>query len=184
MQGFAYVETSSTQPDLSRFSEISPGAEIEASVQIEHPVHIRRDVEIQRLSAVGAFTFINKRTSVYEKVHISHFCSIGRNVEIGAPSHPTSFLSTHQFQFANAEFPNHPGYGELQNASWSDCQETIIGHDVWIGSGALVKTGVVIGVGAISHALTFQLDHPLGQANAYRPNRFRDRRPCDFSTSS
>ncbi len=79
---------------------------------------------------------------------IGKYCSIAKNVRLLNRDHPLEFKSTHAFYF---------------NSKLGFCEEDLInyiplliGHDVWIGYGALILpsvknigTGAVIGAGAI-----------------------------------
>lgn len=78
-------------------------------------------------------------------VQVGAFCSIAGNVHIGGAEHPTSFVSTSPVFTAgrnsmNAHFAHH---------DYEPCPRTTIGSDVWIGRGANIKAGVMIGHGAI-----------------------------------
>lgn len=64
---------------------------------------------------------------------IDAFCSIAGNVNIELAKHPTNVVG-------NNPVLSDYGIGVLP--------KTIIGVDVWIGQGAMIKAGVVIGVGA------------------------------------
>ncbi len=130
-------------------SGISRHARIRSNVQLEHPVVLRDHVEVWPESRIGSFTFINASSVIYGKVAIGRFCSIGRTAEIGATSHPLSFLSTHEFQYTNENFPSCPGYARLQNAEWDMFPPTFIGNDVWVGSKAVIRAGVSVGDGAV-----------------------------------
>lgn len=76
---------------------------------------------------------------------IGAFCSIADNVAIGGAEHPVDAVSTSPVFHAGRNifgrtFSTHP---------YSRGRKTIIGNDVWIGLGAIVKTGVTIGDGAV-----------------------------------
>lgn len=62
--------------------------------------------------------------------------SIANNVSIGQGEHKTAAISTNSIFYANE-------YDELTEG------ECIIGHDVWVGTGAIILRGVTIGNGAI-----------------------------------
>lgn len=85
---------------------------------------------------------------------IGAFCSINNTVEIAGPNHPAQYISTHPF------FYNRQIHGEelvpplLENdEALADVvgnnDKIIIGHDVWIGKGALLLPSIKIGNGAI-----------------------------------
>lgn len=98
-------------------------------------------------SSIGRYSYIGPN-SLVSGSEIGAFCSISWNVEIGLANHTLDFLSTS------------PIFTEVHNGtghSWIDkdiaCTErekgTMIGNDVWIGTGAKVMRGVTIGDGAV-----------------------------------
>lgn len=99
--------------------------------------HIR--VDPPSLS-IGAHSYIRSGTQLSVISEIGRFCSIGSDCTLGQEkhTHPTSWVSTHPFQYEAGELAYSP---EL---SWAT-----VGHDVWIGHGATVLEGVNVGTGAI-----------------------------------
>jgi acetyltransferase-like isoleucine patch superfamily enzyme len=91
-------------------------------------------------SYVGSQTHINNTT-------IGKFTCIGPNVKIGLGEHPTNtFVSIHPVFYSNSK---QIGFSFVNKNYFKEFNETIIGHDVWIGSNVVVKGGVNIGHGAI-----------------------------------
>lgn len=95
---------------------------------------------------IGDYTYLGGRTEirgVLSAVEIGRYCSIGRDVKIfsSGQSHVFSGLSTYPF------FSLDPAIERRHfNATRRD---TVIGHDVWIGSNSIVMAGVTIGHGAV-----------------------------------
>lgn len=89
-------------------------------------------------SSVGQYTYIACNT-VINNTQIGNYCSIAPGVQIGGMEHSHWWLST--------------------STSLSDkCsydKRVIIGNDVWIAAGAIVKQGVKIGHGSVVGALSF-----------------------------
>lgn len=77
---------------------------------------------------------------------IGSFCSIASGVHIGEAEHPTEWVSTSPvFQkVKNSSIKKRFAQIELPPS-----KRTIIGHDVWIGTNAIIKQGVHIGTGAV-----------------------------------
>lgn len=99
-----------------------------------------RDVKI------GDYSYVNRNSQVYS-AEIGKFVCIGPEVLIGLGEHPTSdFVSSHpMFYSVGGE-----GYPRLASKQlFEEFPVTRIGHDVWIGARAILKTGVTIGNGAI-----------------------------------
>lgn len=77
---------------------------------------------------------------------VGSFCSIASGIRIGEAEHPTSWVSTS------------PVFQDVKNSSIEkryarlpvqSSKRTVIGHDVWIGTNAIIKAGVNIGTGAV-----------------------------------
>jgi acetyltransferase-like isoleucine patch superfamily enzyme len=76
---------------------------------------------------------------------IGSFCSIASDVVIGGMRHPAEYVSTSPAFLSHrdsikAKFAHHHYFPQIR---------TTIGHDVWIGDGALLKAGISVGDGAV-----------------------------------
>lgn len=86
---------------------------------------------------------------------IGAFCSINRTVEIAAPNHPTSLITTHSFLYqkpGKLKGPERvPGLLDepFPKQQFTDNGPITIGNDVWIGARALLLPSIHIGNGAI-----------------------------------
>lgn len=112
-------------------------------------------------AGIGAFSYTTDG-HVYA-TQIGRYCSIARAINIGQTDHPMDWLSTSPVQFRSAfriatgdEFAFKAEYdadgptAELeQKAHLAVRARTTIGHDVWIGHGAIVIAGVNVGHGAV-----------------------------------
>ena len=131
-------------------SVISPSVLIHPSVQLCHPVHLSPRCQIKNDVRIDKFTFINWDSVLYPNVNVGAYCSIGRGVQIGLAKHPTTWLSTHAFQYSKDWFPKLAEYVDIERHTEHDHHPaTMIGSDVWIGNNALISSGVRIGTGAI-----------------------------------
>lgn len=77
---------------------------------------------------------------------IGAFCSISDHVFIGGAEHPMDWVSM------SPAFQNVSHSGPTKRFAKFDMpptQKTIVGSDVWIGHGAVVKQGVTVGHGAV-----------------------------------
>jgi acetyltransferase-like isoleucine patch superfamily enzyme len=95
---------------------------------------------------IGFASYINSGF-IRSYTQIGRYCSIGRDVSIG--------LGTHDLD----AFTTSPWFGVLriptQRLAQSDPKRrVIIGHDVWVGDGAMIASGVKIGNGAVIAAGT------------------------------
>lgn len=86
---------------------------------------------------------------------MGRWCSIGDGVRIGFGGHPTrDFVSTSGLLLTDTTellgFSIHKGGNRCELHRKADGRyNVVIGHDVWIGSGAKILDGVTIGDGAI-----------------------------------
>ena len=115
-------------------------------------------------STLGAYTEVGARTSLAEVslgdysyivndgnviyTEIGKFCSIAAMVRINPGNHPMRRASQAHFTYrASTYFP-----GESDEAdffAWRRAHRVTIGHDVWVGHGAVVLPGRTIGHGAV-----------------------------------
>lgn len=100
-------------------------------------------------TVIGDYTYCSYDTKI-NKANIGKFCSIASRVTIGAAEHPLYWISTS------------PVFEDVKNSGTSvkfateklaPVKTTSIGHDVWIGEGAMIKQGVTIGNGAVIGAM-------------------------------
>lgn len=129
-------------------SQIHNGTNIGLDTFLGEYTVIFPDVTIQFNSKVGAYTYIQSNTVVYN-ANIGSYCSIARNVTIGLVDHPMYFVSTNPI-FYDYDEGLLPRFFTKNSIDKKDIlPQTRIDADVWIGQGAMVKAGVTIGVGAI-----------------------------------
>lgn len=111
---------------LFRGNKISRHSVIEKSVYLKN-------------STIGAYTYIGMRDYL-NNVQTGNYCSIAGGVGIGALEHPWHNYSTSTFLNPKDDFFT---------------KKTIIGNDVWIGTGCYIRQGVTIGNGAVVGACSF-----------------------------
>ncbi|MDD2880794.1 MAG: DapH/DapD/GlmU-related protein [Rhodoferax sp.] len=79
---------------------------------------------------------------------IGKFANIASMVRINPGFHPMDYPSLHHFTYR----PTMYGMAEQDDAAffeWRSRQRVVIGHDTWIGHGAVIMPGVRIGNGAV-----------------------------------
>ena len=130
-------------------------------LSIEPLVHPEAEVVASRL---GRYTEIGARTSVVESslddysyvvndsdiiyASIGKFCSIAAHTRINPGNHPMQRASQAHFTYRASSYFE----GEADDAAffdWRRASPLAIGHDVWIGHGAIVLPGRRIGDGAV-----------------------------------
>lgn len=95
---------------------------------------------------MGRFSYVGRETQVYH-ARIGSFTSIGPQVLIGLGEHPAEgFVSTHPMFYSDRGQSNPVIVDE---PLFEEMPITEIGHDVWIGARAILRTGVKVGDGAI-----------------------------------
>ncbi len=97
--------------------------------------------------SVGDFSYFERHAeAIY--ANIGKFCSIAANSRINALEHPMERLTTHKVSYRPNEYFRFLGV----DAAFRERRQTkkvVIGHDVWIGHGAIVLAGRSIGTGAV-----------------------------------
>jgi acetyltransferase-like isoleucine patch superfamily enzyme len=130
--------------------------------------HGETRLHLARLAArwgydIGAYTYGRPRLRFPDagaKLTIGRYCSIADGVEIFlGGNHRTEWISTYPFDRLPGMWPNGRdggrdrvggrGAGRDRVSSHTTKGDVAIGHDVWIGSGAVILSGVTIGTGAV-----------------------------------
>jgi len=121
------------------------GLRRDTELTLEYGVKLHQVKIMSRKLSIGAYTDIVSGTELHDVASIGRYCSIAKDVIIGQDrkSHPLSWLTSHSGlvslrQKLGAIAPHHDGV-----------QQTVIGHDVWIGMDVLILEGVTIGTGAV-----------------------------------
>ncbi|WP_420962724.1 DapH/DapD/GlmU-related protein [Brucella sp. IR073] len=123
-----------------------------------HPTAQLKGVKLGRYADIGERVILRDVTvgdfSYFERngegiyADIGRFCSIAANVRINALEHPMERLTTHKLSYRPNEYFRYLGLdGEFR--ARRQARRVTIGHDVWIGHGAVIMPGVSIGHGAV-----------------------------------
>jgi len=96
---------------------------------------------------VGDFSYFERHAeAIYTRV--GKFCSIAANTRINALEHPMERITQHKVSYRPNEYFRFLGVDEAFRKRRQD-RSVVIGHDVWIGHGAVVMPGISIGNGAV-----------------------------------
>ena len=98
-------------------------------------------------SELGDYSYIERHAEVIY-ARIGKFCAIASNVRINALTHPIERVSQHKITYR----PNEYFVGARIDKAFRESRivdQVEIGHDVWIGHGAIILPGVRIGHGAV-----------------------------------
>jgi acetyltransferase-like isoleucine patch superfamily enzyme len=98
---------------------------------------------------IGAFSYGRPKVRFpwsRARLSIGRYCSIAERVEIFlGGDHRPDWISTYPFSGMRDLWPDAPETADFQTTRG----DVVIGHDVWIGSGAVILSGVAIGHGAV-----------------------------------
>ena len=98
-------------------------------------------------STLGDYSYVVNDSDIAYAM-IGKFCSIAAMTRINPGNHPMQRASQAHFTYrASAYFPGEED--EHDFFAWRRAHRVVIGHDVWIGHGAVVLPGRRIGNGAV-----------------------------------
>ena len=98
-------------------------------------------------STLGDYSYVERHSEVIYAT-IGKFCAIAADVRINALNHPMERVSQHKITYR----PNEYFAGAKLDKAFRERRiedQVEIGHDVWIGHGAIILPGVKIGHGAV-----------------------------------
>lgn len=134
-----------------------------ATGQLGEEPHIHESSRV-RDSSIGPWTAIGPGCSISESTFgdysytagdvsiiyadIGKFCSIASHVRINPGNHPMQRVTQHHMTYRRASY----GFAETDDEeffAWRRADRVTLGHDVWIGHGAIILPGVSVGIGAV-----------------------------------
>lgn len=97
-------------------------------------------------SSIDDYSYVDEYTQI-ENAQIGKFANIARSVRINPGFHPYEMPCLHHLLYRKKMY----GFGEDDELffNYRKAQQVIIGHDTWIGHGAVIMPGVKISNGAI-----------------------------------
>ncbi len=133
------------------------------SKRLSEQPFIDRDAKV-RNAKLGRYTEIGERTSFAESelgdysyimndsdaiyTSVGKFCSIASHVRINPGNHPMERASQSHFTYRSSLYWPQAD-DELSFFDARRAKPVTVGHDVWIGHGAIVLAGVSVGIGAV-----------------------------------
>lgn len=133
---------------ITSINYLSEETQIHDSVELEAPVRTYGDTLLNRGVKIGKYSFVNNNSTLFADTQVGRYSSIGKNCEIGAYDHPMEWVSTSPaFYNMKLHFPDYED--KIVQHDKSYLSGVVIGHDVWIASGVLIRRGISIGHGAV-----------------------------------
>jgi phosphonate metabolism protein (transferase hexapeptide repeat family) len=115
-------------------------------------------------SVLGPWTDIGPNSSIVESSFLDYsyaagdvsiiysevgkFCSIASHVRLNPGNHPMGRVTQHHMTYRRVQY----GFADADDAEffdWRRAAKVTVGHDVWIGHGAILLPGVNVGTGAV-----------------------------------
>lgn len=115
-------------------------AYVSVKAELSDHIVIAENSIIEPTVIIGRYTYMQANCNI-NNASLGNFCSLGFNVLIGPWQHPLHMISTSPKLYRNVL---------AEGGAFMDMpKRTTIGHDVWIGSNAIILGGVTIGNGAV-----------------------------------
>ena len=98
-------------------------------------------------TTLGDYSYMMRECEVWS-ARIGKFVNIASHVRINATNHPTWRATQQHFTYRAGDY-----FADAENETdffnWRRENRVIIGHDTWIGHGAIILPGVSVGNGAV-----------------------------------
>jgi phosphonate metabolism protein (transferase hexapeptide repeat family) len=130
---------------LSETPSIHPTAKVRESVLGKY-TEIGANCHVNH-STMGDYSYCVESTQIAYAT-IGKFANIAAHVRIYASMHPHQRASLHHFSYRSASYFD-DAEDDQSFFDWRASTPISIGHDTWIGHGAIIMPGVKIGNGAI-----------------------------------
>lgn len=125
---FIHPTATVTASTLGRYTEIGAGSQVSNST-------------------IGDYSYAVENTQI-AYANIGKFANIASHVRIYASRHPMQRASLHHFSYRSSRYFEDAD-DDRDFFEWRAGMPITIGHDTWLGHGAVVMPGVSIGNGAV-----------------------------------
>lgn len=98
-------------------------------------------------STIGDYSYCDRFADI-ANADVGKFANIAAFTRVGATDHPMHTASMHHFLYRSGDYWDDAGRDEDFFAHRASRRATI-GHDTWIGNGAMIKPEVTVGIGAV-----------------------------------
>jgi len=135
-------------PDRTR--ELGPEPTLHEPVSISESelgawTEVRADARLND-STIGGYTYLMERVQL-DYTTIGKFGNIAADARLGPTNHPIDRPTAHHFTYRAGMYEM--GEDDESIFEWRADQPVEVGHDVWVGHGAIVLPGVTVGNGAV-----------------------------------
>jgi phosphonate metabolism protein (transferase hexapeptide repeat family) len=135
-------------PTLSAESSVSPCSQL-------HRTELGRWTEVAQRCVLnnvtlGDYSYIQNDCNLMF-TEVGKFTSIAAAVRVNPSNHPWWRPTLHHFTYRPGKYGlgENPSVLDDEVFSWREEDKVVIGHDVWIGHGAIILPGVTVGNGSI-----------------------------------
>ena len=145
-----FFENTGSEPAyLHGTMRLNAGARIVKST-IRGPLFLNKNSQVGPEMVVGKYSGMNENCFIARGT-LGAFCAIGARTAINPFNHPSSWLSTNEFQYHPKSFDWVDEYNDFVRLERSAemFAQVNIGNDVWTGHNVNVMAGVNVGDGAI-----------------------------------
>jgi phosphonate metabolism protein (transferase hexapeptide repeat family) len=97
-------------------------------------------------SEIGDYTYLMERVEL-DYTTVGKFGNVAATARLGPTNHPIDRPTAHHFTYRAGLYEL--GHNDESVFEWRADQPVTVGHDVWIGHGAIVLPGVTIENGAV-----------------------------------
>lgn len=98
-------------------------------------------------SEIGDYSYCDRFTDI-ANASVGRFANIASFVRIGATDHPLDTAACHHFLYRSRDYWDDAQHDE-DFLNHRKTRRAVIGHDTWIGHGAMIKPEVTLGHGAV-----------------------------------
>ncbi|KOX91438.1 acetyltransferase [Haloarcula rubripromontorii] len=141
-----YIEDHGTD----RIRELGPEPTLHEPVSISESelgawTEVRAEARLNE-SAIGDYTYLMERVQL-DYATVGKFGNVAADARLGPTNHPIDRPTAHHFTYRAGMYEM--GEDDESIFEWRADQSVKVGHDVWLGHGAIVLPGVSIGNGAV-----------------------------------
>ncbi|WP_299138815.1 chloramphenicol acetyltransferase [uncultured Tateyamaria sp.] len=125
---FLHTDVEVTETTFGRYVEVGKGSRI-------------------AYATLGDYSYCDRYADIANAT-VGKFSNIASFVRIGATDHPLHTASCHHFLYRSDDYWDGAGRDEAFFAHRRSRRATV-GHDTWLGHGAMIKPEVIVGDGAV-----------------------------------